>query len=99
MQFLRVSEDYVPEVLKKFNVHAEPKSALIRFLYPVSLLRRSVNRLLPPKWQFFMKQSLFELDVKPEMKKETRDHLNSLYRSNIEALEKLIGKDLSIWYH
>ncbi len=98
MQFLRVSDEYVPKVLKRFNVHAEPKNALTRFFYPVSSLRRTFNRLLPLKWQLFLKQSLFELDEKPEMKKDTRDHLNSLYRSNIEALETLIEKDLSLWY-
>lgn len=98
LQFLRVSDQYVPEVHKRFNIHAEPKNAWVRFLYPVSLLRRTFNRLLPPKWHLALKQSLFESDDKPEMKKETRDHLNSLYRSNIEALETLIEKDLSSWY-
>jgi hypothetical protein len=98
LQFLGVSDEYVPEVYKRINVHAESKNALIRFLYPVSLLRKTFNRLLPLKWQMSLKQSLFELDEKPEIRKETRDHLNSLYRNSIEALETLIEKDLSIWY-
>jgi len=33
----------------------------------------------------------------PPMKKRTREYLKSLYREDIENLEKLIGRDLSFW--
>lgn len=98
LQFLEISNEYIPELHKRFNVHIEPKNTPIQFLYSVSLVRRTFNRLLTPKWQMSFKKAMFQTDDKPEMKKETREHLNLLYRSNIETLETLIDKDLSIWY-
>jgi len=48
--------------------------------------------------KLYMKHN-FELKKYPKMKAKTKEYLQEVFQDDIEKLEKLIGKDLSMWKH
>jgi hypothetical protein len=57
-----------------------------------------VKRVAPPLWEKLTDNSDRAFDEKPVLEAEYREVIVRLLKSDIEALEDLIGKDLSPWY-
>ncbi len=98
LDFLEVDNQDLPRTEKKYNLAGMPNGVWIELLYRITLLRKCCNLILPKKWIQFLKKTLFNPKIKPEIEKSTRWYLYNLYRNDTIALEKLIGRDLSLWH-
>jgi hypothetical protein len=98
LEFLNVEQQDLPIIEKRYNLAEMPESIWIKLLYRITLLRKCCNLILPVKWIQFIKTTLFNSEVKPEMQKSTRIYLYNLYGNDMRAVEKLIHRDLTIWH-
>ena len=62
---------------------------------PTSYINKSAGRLIVKIDRRFLKY-LFK-NEKPTLSSELKESLNSLYASDIEELEEILGRDLAIW--
>jgi len=98
--FLEVEEKIDSRAKYSSNPSGVPKSKLaelfIRAFTGDSVLKKAIYKIFPGVKRIGSK--LYEkLLKKPDMKKETRELLLSIYKDDIKKLEKLIKKDLSDW--
>ncbi len=104
-EFLEVDPSFVPDVSVKYNVSGVPKSKMFSVTLKKantlgSVLEPVVNTLFPKKgikivsWIEKIRAKNLE---SPEMKPETKEYLQTLYKENILKLQDLIKRDLSNW--
>ena len=104
--FLDIDPAFVP-ILEKHNVAASFRfGSLHTFLLSPPLTLTKVFQSLPMRLKLFIysvARSLFRMNLqdmsRPPLEKRIRDRLMERYRENIHQLEKLLGRDLSIWEH
>jgi hypothetical protein len=97
-RFLEVDASFVP----KLEVHNEgriPKSIAWQYWLRAEQVRQ--RPFFPRKWRRSSIKRLtawnIRLGSKPQAEKQLLEALTVRYRENIERLEKLLGRDLSIW--
>ena len=104
--FIGVDPDFRP-VTEKHNPAAAFRVGILHklLLSPPSFLVQ-FYQALPMRSKLFiynMARSIFRMNLqevsRPPMKKHVRDRLMERYRENIEQLENVLGRDLSIWYN
>ncbi len=78
-----------PAFLQRLMFRDSPVKRLLRIL-PFSLRKRISESL-------FWKLHRGKAATKPELHPTTRRRLEELYREEIEELERLLGRDLSVW--
>lgn len=103
--FLGVEEEFKPKVIgQKINVSVTPRSRMYRLLYSFGLksinnpkfgfLKRMLHRLRLNRHRYDPAISTYRPPpIDPRLRKRLMDH----YRSEIEALEKMLAVDLTIW--
>ena len=101
--FLEVDSLFVPDMSVKYNVSGIYKNKIIyNLLFKQNLFKSVVRIILDPfysreKRQKFVEKLRSKNLEKPQMKAETREYLNHLYRDDILRLQSLINRDLSSW--
>ena len=95
--FLGINQQITINEREKHNEAKLPKSKwLIRLLTRLGIKRRLFH-LLPQHWQSSVKNSFFSSAPIPKMEINDRKWLLEQYKSDIEKLAVLIGRDLSSW--
>ncbi len=100
-RFLDIDPDFVPDTSVRHNASGMAKSRLLRPFMRKTRLSRSVRRMLP---RSVGQRALVRVEAwrsrnltKPPLAPLLRRQLVDLYRPDIEALQQLLGRDLSAW--
>lgn len=101
--FLEIDVDFEPEMAQQFNKSGLPTGRAQRTVFSVvqSVKRvlRPVKTALPQSWVNLALGVQDRLLTKVPLAPSLRQHLtDSLYRDDINKLESLLERDLSIWY-
>jgi hypothetical protein len=97
--FLGVDRRFRPGTAQKLNASGIIKNPVMRLIWTKTHpLQRTIRPLLPKTARegvsrFFLGLEKVRLPFPPEQ----RERLTNFYRDDIRQLEKLIGRDLSIW--
>ncbi len=95
--FLEVDSKFKPKVEKKHNTFIIPKNNFIKIVYSFVGLRRFLKFFIPENLVKKMQNTFFKKDKKPELSLKLRKKMNELFLHDINLLEDLLSKDLSIW--
>ena len=95
--FLEVDSKFEPKFEKKYNTFSIPKNNFIRIVYSFVGLRKFLKFVIPENLVKRMKNTFFKKDEKPELSLKLRKKMNELFLHDINLLEDLLSKDLSIW--
>ena len=95
--FLEVDSKFKPKVEKKHNTFSIPKNNFIRIVYSFVGLRKFLKFFIPENLVKRMKNTFFKKEKKPELSLKLRKKMNELFLHDINLLEDLLSKDLSIW--
>jgi hypothetical protein len=97
-QFLDVDARFTPATTVKHNASGVIRSPVARFLWTRSRGLRDLFRpLLPPRARRAAFQFVTRDLVKSTLSPELRSELFELYRADIDRLEALLERDLSVW--
>ena len=102
--FIGVDPDFIP-VTEKHNPAAAFKFGILhKFLLSPPTFLVQLYQTLPMRSKlsiYNVARALFRMNLqeasRPSLKKHTREWLMERYRENIDQLEGLLGRDLSIW--
>ncbi len=95
--FLDISHIDNPD-FKKYNEFALPSSKLIKIFYTSFFLKNLLKAAIPNRgMRDLLKKKFFTVKEKPQMSEQSKRFLKEFYKENIKKLEKLIGRDLSVW--
>jgi len=106
-EFLGVDSTFVPDTSTRFNVSGKPKNKGLQKLFRYLLFEPSwFEKILKPLYRpfeskiasFLHRRMQKNVQPKEEMNPETRKKLQEFFKEDILRLEKLIGRDLSMWY-
>ena len=102
--FIGVDPDFTPIIDKHNPAAAFRVGILHRFLLSPPSFLDKLYQALPMRSKLLVynvARSIFRMNLqdmsRPPMKKHIRDRLMESYRENIDQLEDLLGRDLSIW--
>jgi hypothetical protein len=101
-EFLGLEPIDVSNKMKRLNVAGSPKNRfygfLKKFIYQPNSLKSSFKDLLPRRMRVNWKNSIGKVLFRHEpMPNDLRRKLAGVYRGDILALSKLIGRDLNHW--
>lgn len=97
--FLEVETEFSPE-MTKMNVSGLPKSKLVHdFFRNKNFVRTSIKTLVPGRIRTKVagKIKMWNLKPKPQISETDRDFLLNEFRCDIEQLQALVNRDLSLW--
>ena len=99
-QFMEVDDSFIPEN-KRVNDAGIPRSPLFQKLIVKFTIPGFIKKFIPPSLRYnainFLKRANVKRVQYPKLKPETRRHLSNIYRTEIDELAALIGRDLSSW--
>jgi len=95
--FLEVEKNFVPELDRIHNISFTPRNNLFRMLYKWSAIRKFLRLLIPKKNINNIKNNLIGSKVNPKLSIKLRQKMNRLFLNDIQLLEDLLSKDLSLW--
>lgn len=97
-RFLGVDDTFAPK-MQRYNVSGIPRSIYLqRFLTEPSQTKAMLSRLLPASTRRDLRSFLRRKNLRrPQMKASTRQLLKSTFRSDVERLQNLVGRDLTSW--
>lgn len=99
-RFIGVDDTFVPDMTARNKGGAMKNERLGRFYERIKThpLRRAINPLVPERVRQKMASSRDQnLEEPPPMPEAIVRRLNAFYRDDIEGLETLIQRDLSVW--
>ena len=95
--FLNISTEFGANINTKYNAFAMPKNNGIRFIYSFIFLRKILRYLLSKYLVKNISASLFKVDRKPELSRETRSLLIKIFKDDIKKLEEILSNDYLKW--
>jgi sulfotransferase family protein len=99
--FLGVDQTFVPDMSIRHKVAGTPRSkALHAALTQPNAAKALVKRLLPSRVRGHLYGTLMQKNIvshREELQPAVRRRLQTLYRSDVESLSNLLGRDLSAW--
>lgn len=98
--FLGVDPSFVPDTSTTYNVSGKLRYPSLHDLLfcRESLLKDLVRRVIPYDWLQWLKHTVVAWNSeKVVMSESLKRKLQDVYRDEIRALEKLLGRDLSVW--
>jgi len=99
-KWLSIDETFLPS-LKKINESGLPKNLFIQKFIQQLSAPKFLKGIIPMRIKYLKWKLSRELNIKkinyPPINEETRKYLLNVYIEDIKNLEKLLGKDLSIW--
>jgi len=97
-KFLNIAKTFTTDTDKQHNAFSMPKNKIIKKLYSSHSIRTTLSKIFPQFLKDFLLNNLFERNKKPVLNNEIKAYLLSIYKPDIQKLEKLLGKNLSHWY-
>jgi len=98
LNFIGVDTAYVPDTSVKHNPAGIPRIRWLNRLFFHPTLIRTAKALFPARVQDVLKQvQQRNLRTPPKFPADLRARLLDLYREDIQKLETLLNRDLSIW--
>jgi len=97
--FLGVDESFVPDVRRRYNPSGLPRyRSLQGFLTSSTVARRLARTVVPATHRKRMYDAVFQRNLRrPPLDERLRGELVAGFRDDVEALQGLIGRDLSSW--
>ncbi len=92
-EFLGIKQDISMPTGRAHNEYKAPNNWLVARLYKMYSMRALMRQLLPRKIQSVLKDVLFSKSGKPQLEPAFRRELQEFYRSDVERLSLLLGKD------
>ena len=80
----------------KYNKSKLPSNNFMRYLYSISLVRKTASFLFNERLINFINKNFFR-ESNQEIESKVRHKLNQVFLNDIFMLEKLLNKDLSSW--
>lgn len=99
--FLGVDDRFIPPIGEAYNAFYEPRSrAVDALVMGDGAMKRLAKAALPDALRARASAAIRALNgaPKPGLDPSVREELKSLYRPEIEALERALDRDLSAWY-
>ena len=100
-RFLQIDDTFRPNTSLKYNVSGVPRMRrLHQFVSRPNPVKSGLRPFVPLAVRKYVGTMLMTWNVtgrKPQMKRQTRRQLQTLFREDIFRLQELIGKDLSGW--
>lgn len=97
-EFLEVDSDFAPDTTRRHNRAAVPKNRLLnRIFYNPSVIRTAKTMLPHHIQQMALRLRQQNLKAPPHFPADVRRDLLMLYRADIQKLEALLERDLSLW--
>tara|TARA_Y100000385_G_scaffold50564_1_gene47355 strand:- start:1378 stop:2232 length:855 start_codon:yes stop_codon:yes gene_type:complete len=97
IEFIGLNTDFKIDFNKVYNSFSMPKNNIIRKIYSVVWIRKTLTFIFSKKLVKWVKSILFNKEEKPKLSEESREVLFSYYKSDIEDLEQLLSVNLSRW--
>jgi hypothetical protein len=79
------------------NEAALPRFKKLNYLLFQSGLVNAVKTWVPDSWKGAAKQAMFSNKDMPSMTAQERSYMLEVYRSDVQRLGELLGRDLSGW--
>lgn len=95
--FLEVDKSFIPELDRIHNMSFTPRNSFFRMLYSWSAIRKFLRLFIPKKTMNMIKNNFLGSKINPKLSIKLRQKMNRLFLHDIELLEDLLSKDLSIW--
>ena len=94
--FLNLKSDSNINFNLKYNKSKLPSNNFMRYLYSISLVRKTASFLFNERLINFINKNFFR-ESNQEIESKVRHKLNQVFLNDIFMLEKLLNKDLSLW--
>ena len=94
--FLNLKSDSNINFNLKYNKSKLPSNNFMRYLYSISLVRKTASFLFNERLINFINKNFFR-ESNQEIESKVRHKLNQVFLNDIFMLEKLLNKDLSSW--
>jgi hypothetical protein len=96
--FLGVDPDFTPDTSVRHNPGAVPRIRILNRIFFNPALINAAKAVVPQGLQGGLKKvQQLNLSTTPRLPADLRADLLELYRQDIQQLEDLLGRDLSIW--
>ena len=99
-EFLNIDNSFLPNLVKE-NTSGIPRIRILQRFLSSLYLPRPLKKIIPQPLKFKIRNKLLKLNIKsfkyPKMEQHVEEYLYSLYKEDIEKLENILGRDLSIW--
>jgi len=95
--FLEVDNNFIPELDRVHNLSFTPRNNLFRMLYACSGIRKFLRLFISRNTMNKIKNNFLGSNTNPKLSKKLRQKMNRLFLHDIQLLEDLLSKDLSIW--
>ena len=96
-RFIGVDDMVNLDFAKKHNESEIPRVKLFGQLNRMKKLKSFFKKLLPENFKMMSKQILFTKKNLPKLETRDKELMISLFREDVNKLEKLLGRDLSFW--
>ena len=96
LSFLNLKSDSNINFNLKYNKSKLPSNNFMRYLYSISLVRKTASFLFNERLINFINKNFFR-ESNQEIESKVRHKLNQVFLNDIFMLEKLLNKDLSSW--
>ncbi|WP_162913126.1 sulfotransferase [Rhodospirillaceae bacterium SYSU D60014] len=100
-RFLKVDENFAPDMSIKFNASGLPRNKLLDRLLQPTMFTKTVQARLPDWVRRPIYAGVTAINrrnlVKPELPSAVRQDLTALYKDDILKLQGLLGRDLGHW--
>ncbi len=96
--FLDIDSSFMVDTTQEHNAFSMPKNKLIHKLYASHTIRFITKTIFSNTVKEKVKNLFFERKKKPKLNQKLRADLTKIYKEDIQKLEKLIDRDLSVWY-
>lgn len=93
--FLGVDPNWKPD-FRVYNQTEVPVNKFVHFIYFLKY-KLGLKNILPTSWARALRKKLYKKQEE-KINPETEQKLRAYYKSDIQQLEELLGKDLSEWY-
>jgi hypothetical protein len=96
-RFLGVDDKFIPDVSTRYNMSGIPQNQVVNTILKHQGLQKFGKRFIPAKLRRIALNVRNNNLVKPTMPAEIRKKLMDGYKEDIQRLERLIERDLSVW--
>jgi hypothetical protein len=95
--FLGVDENFALDMSQRYNEAGMPRFGKLNYWLTQIGVYGLVKKIFSPELKEKIKSIIYTKDNIPKITPQEKQHLQNYYRNDIEALAKLLNRDLSAW--
>ena len=95
--FLGVDENFALDMSQRYNEAGMPRFGKLNYWLTQIGVYGLVKKIFSPELKEKIKSIIYTKDNIPKITPQEKTHLQNYYRNDIEALAKLLNRDLSAW--